>query len=110
MLGFSTSLLALVGCLGVSAFFSVTEALLEIFGAALLGTGLASAVFFLVTVAAICLVAWDFAALTVGFSGALTGADLALAVSSAGFAGLADEMGVLFRAVHKPLSSTQKGT
>ncbi|MEY5146006.1 MAG: hypothetical protein RL224_320 [Actinomycetota bacterium] len=64
-----------------------------------------SAVFF-AAVAAVGLVGFSFAACAVGFSAALTGAALAFALSSAGFAGLADAMGVLFRAVHKPLSST----
>ena len=92
------------------ATFSFEAAFAAALVAGFVTTDFGSETFFLAAGVAICFAGWVFAVFTAGFSDALTGADLALAVSSAGFAGLADEMGVLFRAVHKPLSSTQKGT
>jgi hypothetical protein len=94
------------------AFLSLTAgiAFTACFGADLTKTGFAPEIFFLLATVAICFAGWGLAAFTVGFNAALTGADLALLVSSPGLAGFADAMSVLFRAVHKPLSSTRKGT
>jgi len=112
-------LLGLAGVLAVCLTFFVDLPVSEVFfpfGAEVFAIGFEgftagfdSEAFFLFATVESCLVGWDLAAFTVGFTAALTGADLALAVSSAGLAGFTDAMGSSSGQYINPCQVPEKG-